>query len=109
MTTNKTIVFVFLSIFALIISIALLVALSIYIRSSYIVLSAAVLSLIGSSLFLIRFLYRTFINETSTYKEKYTFWVMSYSMFIVVVLQSHWVILLMFMTKKDIQKIFWIY
>lgn len=49
------------------------------------VLSAAVLSLIGSSLFLIRFLYKTFINETSTYKEKYTFWVMSYSMFLVIV------------------------
>lgn len=86
MATNKAVVLVFLSIFTLIISVALLVALSIYIKSNYVVLSIAVLSIITSSVFLIHFLYRTFINENSSYKEKYIFWLMSYLMFLVVVL-----------------------
>jgi hypothetical protein len=86
MDTNKAVVLVFLSIFALIISVALLVALSIYIKSNYVVLAIAILCIITSSVFLIHFLYRTFINENSSYKEKYIFWLMSYLMFLVVVL-----------------------
>lgn len=86
MATNKAVVLVFLSLFTLIISVALLVALSIYIKSNYIVLGIAVLSIITSSIFLINFLYRTFIKENSSYKDKYIFWLMSYLLFLVIVL-----------------------
>lgn len=85
MTSTRTVILFFLSIFALVVSIAVLVALSIYIKPSYIVLGIALISTIVSSLSIIYLLKSICISEASTYKEKYIFWVMAYLMFIVIV------------------------
>ena len=86
MDKNKHLLLIFFSITLLIISVATLVALSIYIRPSYIVLISTVSVGILSYIYIIYFLGRYFIKSDSTHKEKVDFITLSILLFMVIVM-----------------------
>ncbi len=86
MDKNKQLLLIFFSITLLIISIATLVALSIYIRPSYLLLIITASVGVLSYIYIIYFLGKYFITKSSTHKEKVDFITLSILLFMVIVM-----------------------